>query len=147
MSVRSFFSKWFGSKHPTMRKPMASIRLGLEYLEDRWVPATVTVSGVAGLQTALMNAAGSTGETIDVASGTYALNLQIPASTGLHLVAPSGATIESPSNTSSSAVVEFLPGANSAGIKGFVINGDGDANATAGILVDSGARPPSVRTP
>ncbi len=142
MTVKSFFSKWFRSMRNVTHKPAAP-RLGLEYLEDRWVPATLTVGHheeYATIGAALSAASSSHRDTILVFPGTYSENVVISKSVVLEASnSKDSPTIESPSTTSAAPVVDIQPTAQKVILEGFEINGAGDANATAGVLVESGA--------
>jgi hypothetical protein len=144
MFSRSLLGKWFARRPTASRKATAPTRLGLEHLEVRWVPTTMTV-GSGETYSTISNAiaAASSGATIVVYPGTYTENVVIPATiSNLTLKASvynGSVIIDNPAATSTAPVVEIATGSTKDVVKGFVINGEGDGSSTGGVLIQSGA--------
>jgi parallel beta-helix repeat protein len=141
MTLASLFRRLFAPKKPPRRKSAA--RPGLEALEDRWVPATLTVG--SGQSFATINAAYSManpGDTIKVFAGTY--QEQVTLSKKVALVAADPGTdkevILAPAGLNGS-IVEVNNGATGVVVKGFKIDGGGNAagGIQAGVRVEGGA--------
>jgi parallel beta-helix repeat protein len=143
MKFTSVLWRFMGAKQtPTSRRP-AVVGLGLESLEDRWVPSTLTVG--AGQQYSTIGAAitaAHAGDTVKVYQGTY--QEQVTIGEKLTLVAADPGTdreiIKAPS-TLNGSIVEINNNAAGVVVKGFKIDGGGNANGTIvdGVHVSAGA--------
>jgi parallel beta-helix repeat protein len=111
------------------------IRLELETLEERAVPAFFSVTPGGSIQQAINLA--SSGDTIMVLPGTYTESLMIPSTkTGLQLITAGVVTIR-PTAGLAGDVVDIQ--ARNVMFRGFTVNGGGNAQQllAAGIGVDS----------
>jgi parallel beta-helix repeat protein len=140
MPLRSLFGKWF-TRRSAARKATARARLGLEPLEPRWVPTTLTVGRgeeFSSISAAMAHA--KSGDTIAVYAGTYTENVTIPGNiSNLILKTLGSVKIDNPSTTSATPVLEIATGSTNDVVMGFVINGETDGNSAAGVLIQSGA--------
>lgn len=141
MNLQSLFRQLLGAKKSSPWK--LSPRLRLEALEDRWVPATLTVgSGEEYFTIGAAITAAHSGDTVEVFAGTYQEQVVIGKSLTLKAANPgtNDEVIEAPSNLSGS-IVDINNDAQNVIVKGFEINGGGNANGTIvdGILVEAGA--------
>jgi parallel beta-helix repeat protein len=132
-----------GANKPSPCKRRTSVLLGLESLEDRWVPSTLTVG--SGYQYSSIGAAitaANAGDTVKVYQGTY--QEQVVIGKKLSVVAADPGTdrevILAPSSLNGS-IVEINNNATGVIVKGFQINGGGNANGTIvdGVHVSAGA--------
>jgi parallel beta-helix repeat protein len=141
MLMRSLFGKWFARRPAAARQATAPARLGLEPLESRWVPSTLTVGRgeeYASISAALAHA--RSGATILLSPGTYTENVTIPGNlSDLTLKASGYVSIDNPSTNSTAPVIEIETGSTNDIVEGFVINGETDGNSTGGVLIQSGA--------
>jgi parallel beta-helix repeat protein len=141
MNLKSLFRQLLGAKKSSPWK--LSPRLRLEALEDRWVPATLTVG--SGEQYSTIGAAvtaANNGDTVEVFAGTYQEQVVIGKSITLKAANPgtNDEVIEAPS-TLTGSIVDINNDAQNVIVKGFEVNGGGNANSTIvdGILVEAGA--------
>jgi parallel beta-helix repeat protein len=140
MNLNALLRRLFAAKKPCPRNLRA---LRLEALEDRWVPATLTVG--SGQQYSTIGAAitaASSGDTVKVFAGTY--QEQVTIGKKLTLLAADPGTdkeiIKAPSSLNG-AIVDINNNTAGVIVKGFKIDGGGNANGTieAGVLVEKGA--------
>jgi hypothetical protein len=121
----------------------AGFKPALEMLEDRAVPATLTVGPTATYHTIsdAITAAANTGDTINVNSGTYQEQLTIPSrftSLTINSVTVNGAIIQAPTSMTDGlhAIVD-INGATGVTIKNFEITGQtSGALELAGVYVE-----------
>jgi parallel beta-helix repeat protein len=143
MKFTSVLWRLVGSKKTSPCRRPASVGLGLESLEDRWVPATLTVG--SGQQYATINAAytmASAGDTIKVFPGTYQESVTIAKQVILTAsVINDTVIIQAPSGLNGSILDVNGSAASGTVIKGFKIDGNGNTAGTiqAAVRVEGGA--------
>lgn len=130
------FDRW--TRRTTAPRPTA--RLGIETLEDRWVPATLIVDDTPrpGAFTSIQAAvnAAHTGDTIRVFPGTYTEQVTVPDTKDritLTAVEPGKAVVKAPATLTATDGLIQIDGADDVTVRGFKITGPG--NLFAGVWV------------
>jgi parallel beta-helix repeat protein len=133
--VQQFLWKYFGRAAAERPGGAARLRrLGVEALEQRWVPATVRVGPDDSIQAAIN--ASNAGDTIRV-SGVHAEQLSVNKT--VNLVGLAGAEIDAPASLTGGAIVDIT--ATNVIVQGFTISGKGNAGGLidSGLAVENGA--------